>query len=370
MDVDEDSLGGPAPPPGGPAPPPGGPAPPPGGPAPPPGGPAPPPGGPAVPPGVPAPPPRQPDPDALPPRHQAAMFGVILSLARRYSNKQNRWIARGGGPNGVHHPNNPSWGRVVNKFQLIEKFTDRQHKECFFLSKQDLYQFRDDYIYPMLNQRMAGAMAQGPHAAAASLPRGLTPDAMAALFMLKVHHDPSYRLLGSVFGIDSSQAQRWVTRLRTYIFEHDPVLRRNRNLTNPVNLEALLEEAHRATLQDERVVGLYSHLCPPRSRLAVMGIDSRAVKVQKSSDYGLQHRSYSTKIKNNSVQKMSISTMESKCLITFPLMVSTSPAGTDESSCEHLIVLEESGVVGGLRTLLMAQTPANRPQYTVVLLGM
>ena len=223
------------------------------------------------------------------------------------------------------------------------------------------------YVYPILAQ-LAGA-AQGLNAAA-SLPISLTADALTAMFLLKLHQDPSYRLLGSIFGISHSQAHIWVTRIRNYVFENDQTLVRNRNLSNAINLEAILEEAHQSTLHDTRVVGLYSHLCLPGQRLAVMDIDSRAVRVQKSTDFHLQHRTHSTKINNNSVQKLTIASMDVKALITFPLMVSISPAGTDESNSELLVVLEEAGLPGGLKTLLLAQTPPHRPQYKVVLLGM
>ena len=184
-----------------------------------------------------------------------------------------------------------------------------------------------------------------------------------------MHHDPCYRLLGPIFGVKSAQAQVWVRNIRDYIFINDPILIRNRNLSNPLNIEDLYEEAHQATLRDTRVMGLYSHLTQPGTRLIVVAIDSRAVRVQKSKDFHLQHRSHSSKIKDNSIQKLTISSMDSKPLITFPLMASISPAGTDESNCEHLVVLEEAGVVGGLVTVLQAQTPPGRPQYTLVLLG-
>ena len=140
-------------------------------------------------------------------------------------------------------------------------------------------------------------------------------------------------------------------------------------MSNPANIESLYEEAHQATLIDPRTMGIYSHLCQPGTRLVLFAMDSRAVKVQKSSDFHLQKRSLSTKISDNSMQKLTISSMESKPLITFPLMVSISPAGTDESNCEHLITLEEAGVIGGLLTVLQGQTPPDRPQYTLVLLG-
>ena len=365
--------GGPHPP---PPPPPGGPPPgghPPGG-APPVGPPGPgppqPPGGPQQPPQPPPPPPGgpaavlHPDPDTLPARHQAAIFGIIMNLSARFTNKENRWISRGGNPAGPHYPQNRSWGRVANKFQLPEYFSDTEHRDCFFVTKQGLYQFRDDYITPMLQQRVRNA--QG---GARSLPRGLTSDSLTAMFLLKVHHDPSYRLLGTLFGIDSSQAQRWVTQVLKYMFLNDVTLIRNRNLANPANLEDLYEEAHQATLHDSRAMGIYSHLQVPGTRLIVAAVDSRAVKAMKSTDMSLQSRSFSSKIKDNAVQKMTIASMAGKALISFPLMVAISPAGTDESNCEHLIVLEEGGIPGGLRTILETRTPNNRPQYTFVLLA-
>ena len=112
---------------------------------------------------------------------------MFCSLTDHFNANFNR------APVANHHPNNPSWGRVTNKFQLIEKLSDEEHKQCFFLRKQDLYRFRNAYVYPMLAQ-LAGA-AQGLNAAA-SLPISLTADALTAMFLLKLHQDPSYRLLG------------------------------------------------------------------------------------------------------------------------------------------------------------------------------
>ena len=89
----------------------------------------------------------------------------------------------------------------------------------------------------------------------------------------------------------------------------------------------------------------------------------------KSSDAQLQYRSHSTKIKSNALQKMTMSSVDGLPLITFPLMVSISPAGTDESNMEALVTLEEGGFPGGLATILNAITPANRPQYTVFFLA-
>ena len=66
---------------------------------------------------------------------------------------------------------------------------------------------------------------------------------------------------------------------------------------------------------------------------------------------------------------MTMSSVDGMPLITFPLMASISPAGTDESNMETLITIEEGGVPGGLATILRAITPAHRNQYTVIFLG-
>ena len=69
---------------------------------------------------------------------------------------------------------------------------------------------------------------------------------------------------------------------------------------------------------------------------------------------------------------MTISDVAGIPMITFPLMVSISPAGTDESNCQYLIQLQEAQVAaagglpaGGLLTFL--ESPLNEP-VTLVLL--
>ena len=122
-----------------------------------------------------------------------------------------------------------------------------------------------------------------------------------------------------------------------------------------------------ATSQCPRTTAQYGHLQQPNTQLLVVAMDSRAVKIQQSRDAYLQKRSISTKINDNSVQKMTISTIEGIPLITFPLMCSISPAGTDESNCEHLITIQENaGMVGGLRGFL--ESPITNPVTLVLLL--
>ena len=154
-------LGPPAPPPGPPAPP-GqllgprrpapnqGPAPPP---PPPPGPPPPPPGEPGLPHDQPPANRRMPDPDALDPRQINALLPIVGRINRKFSNKENRFLARGGSPIALHFPQNPLWRRVVNPFQLPELMSNKDIYDACFVSHQDLYKLRDDFIYPLIQLR-------------------------------------------------------------------------------------------------------------------------------------------------------------------------------------------------------------------------
>ena len=124
------------------------------------------------------------------------------------------------------------------------------------------------------------------------------------------------------------------------------------NLNNQANLRSLLQQGIDATARDQRTTALYGHLTLPGTSLLVCIIDSRAVNIIQSSDSHLQKRTRSSKVKSNAVQKMTVATVEGLPMIKFPLMVSLSPAGTDESNCEHLITIHETGVLGGLRAFM------------------
>ena len=243
---------------------------------------------------------------------------------------------------------------------------EQLHDACF-VTHQQLYEFRDRFVYPYIQQRAAAGA--NPGNANAGLPHALTPDSLAALVLVKIHHDVSYRLLGIMFGIVNSQAVFWTEKIRNYVFLNDQVLIRNRNLANPNNLANLLETAHQATINCPRTSAIYANAVLPGTRLAVIAVDSKATKAMKSSDSDLQYRTHSTKIKANALQKMTMSSVDGMPLITFPLMVAISPAGTDESNMEALITIEEGGFPGGLATILRASTPPNMPQYTVIFLG-
>ena len=153
--------------------------------------------------------------------------------------------------------------------------------------------------------------------------------------------------------------------LRDYYFTHDAFIQRNVNLSVRANLQAVLRQGAAATARCPRTTALYGHLCLPNTSLVVVAIDSRAVRIQQSTDAHLQKRTISTKIHDNAVQKMTISDMSGLPMCTFALMCSISPAGTDESNCERLISLHEAGVPGGL--LAFMESPLTEPVTLIIL---
>ena len=128
-------------------------------------------------------------------------------------------------------------------------------------------------------------------------------------------------------------------------------------------MQALLQQGIEAI--SRRTTALYEPLRLPGTRLLGVVIDSRAIKIQQSTDAYLQKQTISTKNHDNSVQKLTVSDMGGLSMITSPLMCSISPAGTDKSNAEHLITIHKTGVARGLRAFL--ESPLTE-QVTLVLL--
>ena len=306
-----------------------------------------------------------PDPDHLPPKKLRPIIPVIQALNQKLSNRQNRWIAGVGPPRLNANIHNTLWPRVVSKQQLPSMFSESEFSDLFFFDRQQMYQFRNAYVYPMLADR--AAQAQGARGARSSFPHTLTPDSLACLFMAKVRLNLPDRVVAAQLGVEHRVAQKWLRALRDYYFTHDPFIQRNIDLGNPANLQAILQQGIDATSRDQRTTALYGHLLRPNTQLLVAVMDSRAIGIQQSSDAYLQKRTISTKINDNSVQKMTIGDSSGIPLISFPLMCSISPAGTDESNCEHLITIHENqGVVGGLKAFL--ESPLTQGVTLILLL--
>ena len=305
-----------------------------------------------------------PDPDTLHPRLLRQIIPVIQAInSRQFTNRQNRWIAGLGQPRNPVNIRNTHWPRVITKGQLPFMLSETEFMDLYYFTPQQVFQFRNAIIYPMLNDR--AAQAQGARGARSSLPHTLTPDSLAVLFFGKVRLNLKDRVVASGLGIHHKHVEKWLRILRDYYFTHDTFIQRNVNLSNRANLQAVLRQGAAATARCPRTSAIYGHLCRPNTDLVVVAIDSRAVKIQKSTDPHLQKRSISTKIHDNALQKMTISDMSGLPLCTFALMCSISPAGTDESNCEHLITIHEAGVPGGL--LAFMESPLTEP-VTLVLL--
>ena len=305
-----------------------------------------------------------PDPDTLNPRLLRQIIPVIQAInSRHFTNRQNRFIAGLGPPRNPVNIQNTHWPRVVSKSQLPFLLSETEFMDLYYFTQQQVFQFRNAIIYPMLNAR--AALAQGPRGARSSLPHTLTPDSLALLFFGKVRLNLKDRVAAAGLGIHHKHVEKWLRILRDYYFTHDPFIQRNVNLHVRANLQSLLRQGAAATARCPRTTALYGHLCLPNTDLVVVAIDSRAVKIQQSTDAHLQKRSISTKIHDNALQKMTISDMSGLPLCTFPLMCSISPAGTDESNCHHLITLHQAGVPGGL--LAFMESPLTEPVTLIVL---
>ena len=298
---------------------------------------------------------RHPDPDHLPPRQQRAIIPIINSLQVQRSYRESRWIAGRGAPSlqGNQLPNgNQLWNAVVNRFQLPWLFKPHEFEDLIFATEQQLYEFRDNFVIPMLQQLAQNA--QGARGAAASVPRALTPDAIAFMTLFKMKHANAHRVIGPEFGTFKKTVDKWPNLVRNFTVQNHQWIQRVIHLEDGNNLADLLQDAVAATNRDPRAQGIYGHLRRPGDRLAVMAVDGRAIMIQKSTDPYLQGRTYSTKIHDNAIQKITVSDSDGLPLASFALSVSISPAGTDESNSEVLITLNEAGVPGGFRCILEA----------------
>ena len=172
-------------------------------------------------------------------------------------------------------------------------------------------------------QQQRAALANGARGARSSIPHTLTPDSLTCLFLGKVRLNHSDRVVAAEMGLEHKNTQKWTKIVRDFYFTNDTFIQRNMNLNNPANLWALLQQGIDATTRDQRTTAIYGHLTRPGTSLLVCMIDSRAVRIQKSSDSYLQKRTMSSKIQDNAVQKMTISTCEGLPMINFPLMCSS-----------------------------------------------
>ena len=94
----------------------------------------------------------------------------------------------------------------------------------FSVNHQTFYELVEKYAIPYVQ----GGGPQG----GVLKPHRMTPDSLMGLVLLKVHENPSHRLIGLLFGESASTASKWLNGLRDFIYQTDEWLERGRNLSN------------------------------------------------------------------------------------------------------------------------------------------
>ena len=94
-----------------------------------------------------------------------------------------------------------------------------------------------------------------------------------------------------------------------------------------------MEEAHGATLSDERTAAMFyrAGIVPNGDKLCVLVWDSRPIKMQKPRSLRHGRRTFSGKTKGNCATLLSACDLEGKPVFTLPVSPSISPNCTDES---------------------------------------
>lgn len=235
--------------------------------------------------------------------------------------------------------------------------TEAELKQTFGLTFQQFYFLREKYIYPCLQDG-------GPNGGRL-FSHEMTPDSLTALLLIKMRELLSDRLLGIMFGESAARICKWLNRISSYIFENDDWLIRGRNLSHPQNLTSVLEEAHRATNQNERAAALYNHLLQqgqPNDKLVVLVWDTIPIKIQRVGNHSDQRALYSTKIKGHALTRLEACDLEGRPVFNHTFSASTSPTATDEATCfavlDHKLT---NNIDGGLKTQLLGL-----PGYSMV----
>ena len=174
------------------------------------------------------PPIRQPQPDIIRDnRNAVARNNAIAALDHDFNNRDNRFIVRGGPPRPPGNPpyqNNRLWGHYINRFLFPEFFTEEELIRFFTVDHQTLYGLVEKYALPFL-------AAGGPQGGVLK-PHRMSADALVTCFLLKIHENIHDRLLGAIFGESGRAVNHWIRGLRDWIYSHDDLLNRGRQLSN------------------------------------------------------------------------------------------------------------------------------------------
>ena len=127
-------------------------------------------------------------------------------------------------------------------------------------------------------------------------------------------------------------------------------------------MRSVLEEVHRATMQNPRAAALFSVLVQPGELLCMLIWDSWPVQIQKPGNHSDQRATWSSKITGNCLARMEACDAEGKPVFKLCTSASTSPRATDEAISFFTLEMEAvTGLRGGLTTMLVSQ-----PGFTMV----
>ena len=262
-----------------------------------------------------------------------------MRRVRHLTHRETRNLLLGGPPAAppqVPYVGIPYLNTYLNNLVLPSLISPALYETYFTVSLQDFYLFRDQYVAPAMivdNKRIHGG----------------TSDSITALFLIKMRQDPSFRLLGLMFGCSSQTAQDRFNMVLDFIYANSSVLQRSRNLGNVGNLTEVLEEFHNATMLNTRFTAAFlptlrrfeqlnPHLGP--LKLVCICWDSNCVLCCHTSSFDHQKRMFSTKIKDNAIIKLAATGLDGIRRFLYVAGASISPSCTDEGLCSFLIDLE------------------------------
>ena len=266
---------------------------------------------------------------------------VLLRTVVHLTYRETRHLLLGGHPQPapqIPYPGIPYLSAFLNHAMLPSLISPDKYKSFFGVSPQDFYKFRDLHVLPAM---------QGHHSHAG------TADSLTAVFFLKLRSDISYRILGLIYGSSGASTMlNWFHLVLDHVYQNSLLLIRSRNLGNPNNMRALLEELHQVTMHNSRFAATFMPILNEAARrnpllvqngplkLVGGGWDSRHILIPHSICFDHQRRQFSSKVSGNAIVKTAMCGLDGKQKFHHTVSASISPANTDEGLCGFLMDLE------------------------------
>ena len=136
------------------------------------------------------------------------------------------------------------------------------------------------------------------------------------MMLLKIHEGLSSRFLAFLFGTNESTVARTLNAFRDFIHRTDTWLIKTRNLSDHLNLRALLDEAAADTLKNPRYHELFSVLCEEGEQLGKELSHKLYIKLLNFShlDLGFNSHKHSLFIKHRATEVFIFNQTQKKCI--------------------------------------------------------